>query len=68
MRDTDGKPLRQIASVLLLVLGVTALLGTLNALRPARGVLLLGLSWSAAWVSLGSAYSRPRISSAMLSV
>src|SRR4051812_14065370 len=41
-----------MASILLLALGVAALLGVVNALRPARSVFLLGASWASAWVSV----------------
>ncbi len=40
------------ASILLLALGIAALLGVVNAVRPARNLLLLGPSWLAAWVTV----------------
>jgi acetyl esterase/lipase len=41
-----------MASALLLVLGVAALLGTVNALRPSRATPLLGASWISAWIAV----------------
>lgn len=43
------------ASTLLLVLGVVALVGVVNAVRPARNILLCFWSWLAAWVTVESA-------------
>jgi acetyl esterase/lipase len=37
---------------LLLALGAAALLGTANALRPARPTLLVGVSWVSAWATV----------------
>ena len=39
------------ASTLLLVLGIAAVLGVVNARRPMRNSLLIGLSWMAAWIT-----------------
>jgi acetyl esterase/lipase len=40
------------ASFLLLVLGLLAALGVLNARRPARNLALVGVSWMAAWATV----------------
>ena len=40
-----------IASVALLILGVSAVLGVINQRRPARAWWLIGVSWMAAWVA-----------------
>jgi acetyl esterase/lipase len=38
-------------SILLLILGIAAVLGVVNARRPARAWPLIGVSWLAAWVT-----------------
>jgi acetyl esterase/lipase len=40
------------ASVILFALGIAALIGTANALRPAKGALLVGVSWLWAWITI----------------
>ena len=40
------------APALLFALGVLAVLGVANALRPARGIVLVVASWGAAWITV----------------
>ena len=41
-----------LASILLLGLGLVAAIGCVNALRPARSLVLVISSWAAAWVTI----------------